>query len=389
MRKQRSVQYNLQQNSLNREYMAQQRTTQGPDTRKWWGDQNSLNREYPSKQRTTRGPDTRKRKGDQHNPHQSSLGRECLSEQRTTQCPITRKRSGNQYCPDREGVSSVRSPERARERRQGSHRRGHEFSTYRDSLNRGGSLKMSPKIIKQENGPSGSDHDSSDQDLEYMSKNWTKTPGTRRRDKVRDSLDRVHLSKDQPKLNQQDRACSDDQRNLHRSDPNNDWGTFLKKYTLFARNQGWNDKMSDNLCWCLEGKASDFYMMYADNKKTTPFKYWVSEFERRFGFNELPETALINFSNAYQNPGELLEDWADRVLKLASSSFCMLSAEDQTQRAIYRFCVGGADREASLRVVNQRLTSLEEAVGQVRLAILNRQMIYGRSKRGGPEYPEG
>ena len=44
--------------------MAQQRTTHGPDTRKWWGDRNSLNREYPSKQRTTRGPDMRKRKGD-------------------------------------------------------------------------------------------------------------------------------------------------------------------------------------------------------------------------------------------------------------------------------------------------------------------------------------
>ena len=164
----------------------------------------------------------------------------------------------------------------------------------------------------------------------------------------------------------------------------------MKKYTLFAHSQGWNDnEMSDNLCWCLEGKASDFYMMYADNKKTTPFKYWVSKFERRFGFIELPETALINLSNAYQNPGEPLEDWADRVLRLASSSFRMLSVEYQTQQAIYRFCVGGTDREASLRVVNQCPTSMEEAVGQMRLAILNRQMIYGRSKRGGPEYPGG
>ena len=81
---------------------------------------------------------------------------------------------------------------------------------------------MSPKVVKQEDGPSGSDLNSSDQDLEYMSKNWTKSLCARRRDKVRDSLDRVHLLKDQPKLSQQDRAYSDDQQNLHRSDPNNE-----------------------------------------------------------------------------------------------------------------------------------------------------------------------
>ena len=147
--------------------------------------------------------------------------------------------------------------------------------------------------------------------------------------------------------------------------------------------------MSDNLCWCLEGKASDLYMMYADKKKTAPFEYWVSKFERRFGFNELPETALINLSNAFQNPGEPLEDWTDRVLRLASSSFHMLSVEYQTQQAIYRFCMGGTDREASRRVVSQCPKSMEEAVGGMRLSILNRQMIYGRSKRGGPENPRG
>ena len=81
---------------------------------------------------------------------------------------------------------------------------------------------MSPKIVKQEDGPSVSDLDSSDQDLEYRSKNWTNSPGARRRDKMRDSLDRIHLSKDQSKLSQQDRAYSDDQRNLHRSDPYNE-----------------------------------------------------------------------------------------------------------------------------------------------------------------------
>ena len=130
----------------------------------------------------------RKRKGDQYDPHHSSLGRECLSEQWTTQGPITRKRRGNQYSPDHEGVSFFGSPERADERR-----RAHDIGPTRDSLNRGSVSKKSPKIVKQEDGPSGSYQDSSDQDLEYVLKNWAKGPGARRRDKMRDSIE--HLCK--------------------------------------------------------------------------------------------------------------------------------------------------------------------------------------------------
>ena len=52
---------------------------------------------------------------------------------------------------------------------------------------------MSPKIVQQEDSRSDSDQDSSDQDLEYRSKNWTNGPGARRRDKMRDSIE--HLCK--------------------------------------------------------------------------------------------------------------------------------------------------------------------------------------------------
>jgi hypothetical protein len=44
----------------------------------------------------------------------------------------------------------------------------------------------------------------------------------------------------------------------------------------------------------------------------------IRKLEKRFGFRELLETAQVQFNNARQTPDELLEDWADRVLSLAT-----------------------------------------------------------------------
>ena len=102
----------------------------------------------------------------------------------------------------------------------GSHRRGHEISPNRDSLNREDLSRISHEIVEQEGGPSDSDQDSSDQDLDYMSKNWTKSPGAKRRDGTRRNYDRVNLPKIQPKLNQQEREYSNEQLNVHQGESN-------------------------------------------------------------------------------------------------------------------------------------------------------------------------
>ena len=237
-----------------------QRTAQGPDIHKreydlHVPDRDNVDSGLVLQQRTRL--DKRTRGNKQLSPDRDNVGSRYVLKQRTTHDPVTRIQGDKAYSLDRDNVgpryvleigldkvqlhersgtnfkvltvitlaqnigqnngpcrvrlrvngevtstaATVRSPERARERRRGSHRGGH-----RDSLNRVGSLKMSPKIVKQEDGPSSSDLDSADQDLEYMSKNWTKSPGTRRHNKARDRLDRAHLSKDQAKLRQQDRA---------------------------------------------------------------------------------------------------------------------------------------------------------------------------------------
>ena len=67
---------------------------------------------------------------------------------------------------------------------------------------------------------------------------------------------------------------------------------------------------------------------------------------KRFGFRELPETALVIFNNAMQMSGESLDNWADRVLTLASKAFWLLPEEYLSQQAILKFCQGSLDREA-------------------------------------------
>jgi hypothetical protein len=53
----------------------------------------------------------------------------------------------------------------------------------------------------------------------------------------------------------------------------------------------------------------------------------IRKLEKRIGFRELPETAQVQFNNARQTPDELLEDWADRVLSLATRAFYVFRSD--------------------------------------------------------------
>ena len=160
------------------------------------------------------------------------------------------------------------------------------------------------------------------------------------------------------------------------------WSSFRKKFLRFAHSQEWGEtEKTDNLCWCLEGKASDFLMMYADVENTIPFAHLLEKCDTRFGHQELPETVLMTLNSAHQSQGESLEEWADRVWALASKAFPDLPERYQTQQAIFRFCHSCVEREAGETVANQHLTSLEEAVAHVRKAIQSRRVIYGKARR--------
>ena len=103
--------------------------------------------------------------------------------------------------------------------------------------------------------------------------------------------------------------------------------------------------------------------------------------EKRFGFRELPETAQVQFSNARQTPEELLEDWADRVLSLATRAFRELPKRHMYQQVVVRFCHGAADKEAGSYASNIRPKNIEEAIDKMRWYRHKHQAIYVRPPR--------
>ena len=91
----------------------------------------------------------------------------------------------------------------------------------------------------------------------------------------------------------------------------------------------------------------------------------IRKLEKRFGFRELPETAQVQFNNARQTPDELLEDWADRVLSLATRAFRDLPETHMYQQAVVRLCQGAAHKEAGSCASNIRPKNIEEAIDKM------------------------
>ncbi|CAC5404165.1 unnamed protein product [Mytilus coruscus] len=141
------------------------------------------------------------------------------------------------------------------------------------------------------------------------------------------------------------------------------WQAFFTKFARYPEVCEWGpQECIDQLCWCLEGKASDYNAL-------------ITERDR--------ETARVQFNNARQAPEESLEDWADRVLSLATRAFRNLPDEYMYEQAVTRLCQGIENKELGVQVCNLQPQSIEEAVDKIRLFQHNTQAmhVYGKPIR--------
>lgn len=95
----------------------------------------------------------------------------------------------------------------------------------------------------------------------------------------------------------------------------------------------------------LEGKASEFHVMLADRRQDEDYVGLLRKFEKRFGYRDLPGTLQMQFLGARQKSGENIEDWADRILSLATKAVRDLQDEHIYQQAILRLCLRCIDKE--------------------------------------------
>ena len=165
-------------------------------------------------------------------------------------------------------------------------------------------------------------------------------------------------------------------------DGTTNWEAFFVKFSKYADRSQWTTQdRKDQLCWCLDGKASEFYTTLISRDDNMDYFDLVRKLEKRFNFQDLPETLQVQFMGARQNPGEKLEDWADRLLSLATKAFRHLPEDHASTQAILRFCQGCSDKEAGQHAATQRPTSMEDAIDKIKWYQHTVKAIYGHPVR--------
>ena len=152
-----------------------------------------------------------------------------------------------------------------------------------------------------------------------------------------------------------------------RFDGNTNWLSFKKKFDSYRKVMRWSEEESkDYLMWSLEGKALDFLTITKIDLEKYSFRKIMKKLETRFGVKELTETSKAKFRQAFQKQDESLEDWADRVMTLATPAFVDLPENHLEKEAIARFCQGCTDKEAAKHACFEQPETMEEALNLVK-----------------------
>ena len=150
-------------------------------------------------------------------------------------------------------------------------------------------------------------------------------------------------------------------------DGKSNWSAFKHKFSTYATAFGWTSEDCLNcLSVSLTEKAADFYAILLEQKQKLTYRQLLSKLERRFGCTELPSVTQGLFEQATQAPGESLEDWADRVMTLATRAFRDLPEGYATEKTVLRICQGLADRKIGFEVCMRKPKSVEEALNMIK-----------------------
>ena len=160
------------------------------------------------------------------------------------------------------------------------------------------------------------------------------------------------------------------------------WDAFEMKFTSYALAKQWTPaQCREYLCWCLEGKASEFYTATLKRDADIEMRDLMGKMERRFGKSDLPDTAQVRLGTLCQEPDESLESWGDRVQSVALQAFGNLPEEYARKQVIYQICHGCLDKEAGQHVANLRLDKTQDAIDRIKHYQYNHRVIFEREER--------
>ena len=157
------------------------------------------------------------------------------------------------------------------------------------------------------------------------------------------------------------------------------WRGFHAKFTRFAAVNRLNaEENRDCLCLSLLDTASEYHAMVTDQEPDISFDNLMAKIGKRFGNQELPETAMIRFSNAKQGKDEHLDEWVNRVLTLATKAFRQLPDDYMNKQSVLRFCHGLYDKISGESVANMRPISMDDVLEKVKWSKYTRRLIYNK-----------
>jgi hypothetical protein len=75
-------------------------------------------------------------------------------------------------------------------------------------------------------------------------------------------------------------------------DGKSNWKAFYAKFSRYAEVSEWTEgECRDQLCWCMDGKASEYYALLVERNQDMAYKDLIIKIEKRFGFRELPRNS--------------------------------------------------------------------------------------------------
>jgi hypothetical protein len=149
-------------------------------------------------------------------------------------------------------------------------------------------------------------------------------------------------------------------------DGTGNWLAFKRKFLKYTKlTEMTSEECADMLCWCLTGKAIDYYTAITERHENMPYDTLLVKLDGRYGDCELVETAQLKFRQALQKQDESIEDWADRLQIMAMTAFRKLPEDYASEQVVYQFCQGLLDEDAAHHIGAQRPESIESALEKV------------------------
>ena len=166
---------------------------------------------------------------------------------------------------------------------------------------------------------------------------------------------------------------------LERYDGSTKWQNFEFKFERCAERYGWSSKkMAHHLLDCLTGRALEYI-----RETDCDYRYedMRSRLSRRFGKHDSARSIRRQLQSVRQKENETLEEFSERVEKLALQGFTGGSMKTVDQIAVEHFLKGLLDKKVAENIMTRNPKNLKKAEKYVRDAISIRNAIYGSSSR--------